>query len=932
ESRPYDEEVAVDPEMLGKVYESLIAEEERGEAGIFYTPRLEVDMMCRLSVVEYLHQRWNFDRERLLRFVFSPYDPAHLKLFSDPEKRAMERALKECKVVDPAVGSGSFLVGMLNVLCELLDALAEALERKRYDRFELKRQLILNNLYGVDVKDWAVRACELRLFLSLLVDLPDDEMLKKTEKAEPILPNLDFRVRVGDSIVQEIPELPLPIILRKTTFLPPIRNKLMQLTKEKVELAKSPTTHLARKEQKIWAEERKIIAEFLESANRQVKFSIQQKQRELQSASPSQRRKLQSELEQLWELAEQTIPKQKKKLQKGEPIPLFLWEVAFPEVFLNSNGDEQGFDIVIMNPPYVRQEKIAPPTPLSPQDYKNAIRRNIDELWDKTVEVPGRADLYVPFFFVGTSLLKPKGILCLVTSNSWLDVDYGKAVQKFLLSKTRWIMTIDNLSKRTFAQSDINTVITLAVRPRSDESVWDNEVRFVAFKVPFGDLSPELFAVAFEEIFEAKERIQKPDYRVTPKTQRELFLEGVEEPEEDEQTQKTIEGVGDLSQLKYVGNKIGGKYLRAPDIFFTILEKGKGKLVRLGDIAEVRRGFTTGANEFFYLQPIGMTVKEVMELAEKNPKAPVKVKNGAGWVGEIEAAWLKPVIKSPREITRLVVRLEDLSNLIFMTPKDVRDFLHAIVKELQFKYGYADSTEVRKSLRNYIEQNYPRASNYIRWGESQGYPRRPTCASRKFWWDLGEQEQQDILILRFRDQRNWTPVLGASAFVSDVTFVGRYHNRPMKQVLNALLNCTLHILASEVLGRINLGEGLLTTYGPDLMDFFTVDASCFDDAQINRILSSFYCLSQRPIRSIFEELGFKLCRRSRCDHPEHPYEFVQPETLTLEQVKEASPDRFELDSVVFDVLGLTEEERLQVYRAVAELVKMRLVKAKSVSN
>ena len=85
----------------------------------------------------------------------------------------------------------------------------------------------------------------------------------------------------------------------------------------------------------------------------------------------------------------------------------------------------------------------------------------------------------------------------------------------------------------------------------------------------------------------------------------------------------------------------------------------------------------------------------------------------------------------------------------------------------------------------------------------------------------------------------------------------------------------------------------------------------------------------RPLRSIFEELGFPLCRSRGCDDPEHPYEQVHPESLTLDQVQRASPDRFELDRVVFDVLGLDDSERLEVYRAVADLVKTRLAKARS---
>jgi hypothetical protein len=891
ESRPFDEEMAVDPEMLGKVYESLIAEEERGKAGIFYTPRLEVDLMCRLSIAEYLHERLGLSRDKVLEFVFSPTEET-LKPFSIDERKAIEKALRDCKIVDPAVGSGSFLVGALNVLCDLLDALATSLDKKRHDRYELKKQLILNNLYGVDVKDWAVRVCELRLFLSLLVELPDGN---PPRSGEPILPNLNFRIRFGDSIIQEVPYTSLPIILRKERnhFELPIHRTLKKLIAMKKELEKTPPTYLAKKEQEVLAEERKIVAEILDHYLRKM-------EREMQGTDNPQRQQMLGEFIKL-------VRGQKERLERGEPIPLFFWEVAFPEVFFPDSG-EPGFDIVLANPPYVRQEKIKPPTPLSPQNYKAAIQRNIEYLWDNQVKVPGRADLYVPFFFVGISLLKQGGVLCFVTSNAWLDVDYGSEVQKFFLTKTRWLMTIDNLKKRTFAGSDINTVITLAVRPKEGEDVGENIVRFVAFRVPYEELMPDLMGVALEEIYEATERKQEHEYRVTPKTQRELYLEGIEEQED----KQNISLVDDWSTQRYVGNKLGGKYLRAPDIFFTILEKGKGKLVPLGEIAEVRRGFTTGANEFFYLQPVGVSVKDIVELQGISPTTPVRVRNDAGWEGEIEAGWLHPVIKSPREIRTLRVRLEDLSHLLFMPPKEVREGIRA------------------RNLKPL--KQYPNALAYIRWGERQGYHQRPTCKSRNPWWDVGEQEKQDVILLRFRDQRNWTPVIDDEIAIGDVVFVGKYLEPRNAQVLNALLNSTVHLLTTEVLGRVNLGEGLLTTYGPEIIASLCLHPNALDGKQCQRLLPAFQRLCERPVRSIFEELGFELCRKRRCDHPEHPYEQVTPEALTLEQVQRASPDRFELDTVIFDVLGLTDEERLEVYRAVAQLVKDRLLKAKSVKK
>ncbi|MCS7225328.1 MAG: hypothetical protein NZ959_12375 [Armatimonadetes bacterium] len=273
ESRPYDEEVAVDPEMLGKVYESLIAEVERGKSGIFYTPRLEVDLMCRLSVAEYLHQRHGFDRNAVLNFLFSPFDPNTLNQFTKQEQKNLEKALKKCRIVDPAVGSGSFLVGMLNVLCEALDALANALERKRDKRFELKRHLILNNLYGVDVKDWAVRACELRLFFSLLTELEDGRVFKNSENPEPILPYLDFRIRIGDSLVQEVRNIPKPIILRKQRdFYLPLEKQLKTLAQQKQQFEQKKlsqgesSTQLNQEMQKIFRSEQEISGNILRKA------------------------------------------------------------------------------------------------------------------------------------------------------------------------------------------------------------------------------------------------------------------------------------------------------------------------------------------------------------------------------------------------------------------------------------------------------------------------------------------------------------------------------------------------------------------------------------------------------------------------------------------------------------------------------------------
>ncbi|MCI4462664.1 MAG: hypothetical protein JHC30_00625, partial [Caldisericum sp.] len=174
EDLPIDKEVAVDPEMLGKVYESLVTEEERGSSGIFYTPRTEIDYMCRLSLIEYLHDRTRIDKEKIIDLVFNPHEIRNTGI-SKEEAEHIEKELSKVSIVDPAVGSGSFLVGMMNILVELRNSLNEIIKGEIENTFELKKKIVQKNLYGVDVKGWAVHVAELRLWLSLIIDADEKE-------------------------------------------------------------------------------------------------------------------------------------------------------------------------------------------------------------------------------------------------------------------------------------------------------------------------------------------------------------------------------------------------------------------------------------------------------------------------------------------------------------------------------------------------------------------------------------------------------------------------------------------------------------------------------------------------------------------------------------------------------------------------------------
>ncbi len=154
ESLPLEVEVAVDPEMLGRVYESLINKEDRHQAGIFYTPRIEIDYMCRLSLIEYLYEATGLSKDTLIPLVMAPMSEdgrRELASLESPELNRLRGALDSVRVVDPAVGSGSFLVGMMNVMVQLYRTIAEH-QGHHENEFALKKRIISQNLYGVDVK------------------------------------------------------------------------------------------------------------------------------------------------------------------------------------------------------------------------------------------------------------------------------------------------------------------------------------------------------------------------------------------------------------------------------------------------------------------------------------------------------------------------------------------------------------------------------------------------------------------------------------------------------------------------------------------------------------------------------------------------------------------------------------------------------------
>ena len=339
ESTPLDIEVAVDPEMLGKVFEELVT--GRHDTGSYYTPRPVVSFMCRESLKICLQNKTDEAEECLKKFV----DDGDATAIRDPEK--VLKVLQNLRICDPACGSGAYLLGMMSELLRLRDALFQSNQIDSPTVYQRKLDIIQQNLYGVDKDDFATNIAMLRLWLSLAVDFDGDT-------PEP-LPNLDYKVATGDSLTGPVPE-PLDEQIRHEDHL------IQQIQEHKTQYS--------------------------------VTYTEPEKQ-ELREA----------------------IAELKRQLHGWQPdADGFVWQIEFSEVF-----QEGGFDVVIGNPPYVRQERIRPVKPI--------LKRLFPEVYT------GTADLYVYFYKRGAELLRTGGILTYISSNNFLRVAYGKKLRSFLTNK-----------------------------------------------------------------------------------------------------------------------------------------------------------------------------------------------------------------------------------------------------------------------------------------------------------------------------------------------------------------------------------------------------------------------------------------------------------------------------------------------------------------
>lgn len=430
-----DEEVAVDPEMLGKVFENLLATEERGQSGTFYTPRPIVHFMCVESLSRYLADSSGMTPDAIKQLIELDPDITNAdlgQLLTKEQARKLKQALEEVKCLDPAVGSAAFPLGMMQVILAVKQAITHREDGRPVERGSLtisrwKRDIIENNLYGVDIKPEAIEIAKLRMWLSLVVDIPT------VDDVDP-LPNLDYKLMCGNSLISKI---------HGEQLIPDLTQDGLQLELNvtPVQAAIQPLLRLQQQYYSAHSEERKALRKQIVETEMNVFRVAIADRRQLWE---SKRRKLEQDIQRMGRASRTQVKEQQVIAEKLAELDKFAAEVEsgkrslnFFQYHLHFNDVFQkkgGFDILIGNPPY--------------GIVFDTYFKQVYE--DEFVSFRRNNDIYIAFYEKGTNLTNEGGYLSYITPNTFLNGDYFESFRKMLTAKMKLIEVRDFKNKNIF--------------------------------------------------------------------------------------------------------------------------------------------------------------------------------------------------------------------------------------------------------------------------------------------------------------------------------------------------------------------------------------------------------------------------------------------------------------------------------------------------
>ena len=450
ENDPDDAEVGVDPEMLGRIFENLL--ENNNDTGAFYTPKEVVRYMCRESLLAHLVATLPGVDAHTLRALVESHNVEQLPA---PLAEKIDRALADVKICDPAIGSGAFPMGLLRLLFACRTALTPLLENQR-TAADLKRHIIRHNIYGVDIERGAVDIARLRFWLALIVDAPT-----------PLpLPHLDYKIMQGDSLLERIADVDLSHIAEAGAVAPPVQQDLfgaVDLDAARVGFATAEACATFRRnlERAFDTGDHEERLRLRTSLHRRVASAVlwslaprlEQARRtlaDLAAASAPLTPRQRKEQARLQAFVEQVEAPVTYIATHGElpPTECFLWHTWFRDVF--EREGRGGFDIVIGNPPYIQLQANGS---LLATRYAEAGYSTFDK----------RGDIYSLFYELSRRLLAPGGHLCLITSNKWMRAAYGAATRRFLAAEDTDVhLLLDCAGTKLFENATVDVNILLA--------------------------------------------------------------------------------------------------------------------------------------------------------------------------------------------------------------------------------------------------------------------------------------------------------------------------------------------------------------------------------------------------------------------------------------------------------------------------------------
>lgn len=467
ENDPDDSEVGIDPEMLGHIFENLL--EDNKDKGAFYTPKEIVQYMCRQSVIQYLKthepsEQYGESIEQLINEgVVNPI------LQTKSVATRFTQLLKEVKVCDPAIGSGAFPMGILYVLYHAIHHLhSHAEPHGNFDSTQTKRDIIQNNIFGVDIEQGAVDIARLRFWLALVVD---------AEEPQP-LPNLDYKITCGNSQIYRY-ALDMPIA--------DVFEEYNRVGKEN-----------ARKEKISWSkftlvDYKRLVVDYTEEHTEKV--GLRTKINDIKNCFKTTL--AQGDIRQR-QLAEQrvyeyeAIPLFGKRKAEEDPIGYaaaksklnklrekeyeilnnkkyeksFEWRFEYPQL-LDDKGAFIGFDIIIANPPYIKEGRMS---------------KTFFEPYKDSPYYKGKMDIWYLFACNGLDLLNPNGVLCFIATNNWTTSFGASKLRDKVIKETRICNIVDFGAVMMFESASIQTMIMMFQKDKNTDDYTFDYRKLTAYK------------------------------------------------------------------------------------------------------------------------------------------------------------------------------------------------------------------------------------------------------------------------------------------------------------------------------------------------------------------------------------------------------------------------------------------------------------------